>query len=494
MSHFRLLLGAALVLSVAACTSPDLTGGGAVIPPEQGDPTVEVVVLAADDLGVLDAIVTVDGIRADAGSDGTIVLPWQDRAIELEASAPGFQPFEYTIEALPDGGKVEFRLEPVLLTGRVTTDDGRPLPGATVELNGRVDLSDTEGRYSIERAVPGTMVVTRPAWDDTEYEWDGAVTALDLSMAPTLVYGIRASAEDAADSTRWQSMVALAQDTGINAMVVDLKTDDGTVTYASSVPLAVSSGAVNPVIDLDSVLGDLDAAGLRPIARIVAFQDDFATAAIPEQAVTAGGALWRTPGGRAWLDPSDPASHEYPVAIAEEACEAGFAEIQFDMVSWPIGDLTDATFDGEYTQEVRVDSIIAFLDRAYAVLHPRCAVSVTVLGIVLESGSDEGVGQSPSAMSRSVDILSPTLYTTNYGSGWKNWDDPDEHAVELVTTALAGGAPRLDGFAYLRPWLQTWGISESDQLAVQSAVADDGMGYLLWSNNANYSRSNLPPR
>jgi hypothetical protein len=97
-------------------------------------------------------------------------------------------------------------------------------------------------------------------------------------------------------------------------------------------------------------------------------------------------------------------------------------------------------------------------------------------------------------MSRTVDVLSPTLYTTNYGPGWKNWDNPNDHAVELVTTALDGGRPKLDGFAYMRPWLQTWGISEADQRAVQSAVSRDGMGFLLWSNNANYSRANLPPR
>jgi hypothetical protein len=227
----------------------------------------------------------------------------------------------------------------------------------------------------------------------------------------------------------------------------------------------------------------------------VTFQDDFFTAANPDLSVTkSSGELWRASNGFAWLDPSDPAAYEYAVALADEACTLGFDEIQFDYVSWPIGDLSDAQFDGAYNQEVRVASIAAFLDRAYTVLHPRCAVSATVLGIVLESGSDEGVGQQPSSMSRVVDVLSPTLYSTNYGSGWENMEDPNEQAVEVVTTALDGGKTKLDGFAYLRPWIQTWAISDADQRAVQSAVTDDGMGWLLWSNNTNYSRANLPPR
>ena len=85
-----------------------------------------------------------------------------------------------------------------------------------------------------------------------------------------------------------------------------------------------------------------------------------------------------------------------------------------------------------------------------------CAVGASVLGITLESSTDEGVGQRPGRMSRTIDVLSPMLYSTNYGSGWKGFADPDDHAVEVVDTALASGVSRLEGFAYLRPWLQTW--------------------------------------
>ena len=159
------------------------------------------------------------------------------------------------------------------------------------------------------------------------------------------------------------------------------------------------------------------------------------------------------------------------------------------------GDVTTAVFDGDYNQEVRVASIDSFLTRAYSVLHPvGCTVSTTLLGIVLESTSDEGVGQRPSAISRIVDVLSPTLYSTNYGSGWKGFEEPDDHALEITMTALAGGRGKVDGHAYFRPWLQTWAIDESEQRAIQSEVTDIGLGWLLWSNNANYSASALPPR
>ncbi len=493
MKRTSMLLLGVLALAAGACTGMNGMGPGeAVVPPEQGDPTVQIVVVAADDLDVINATVMANGSTISP-VDGIRVLPWERQPIDLLVSAPGFEPIDHRIEEYPDGGSVEFRLEPVILQGRITTHDGRPLPGAHVELGDDWDDTDNEGRYSLERATPGTITLSRPAWQTSEFEWDGTVTDLDIPMERLVVHAFRASAADVADSSIWNRLLDLADNSAINGIVIDLKGEDGSVLYGSRVAQAASAGAVSEYFNIEDVLADADDHDLYTIGRVGVFQDNFYAAAEPEHAVTTpNGDLWRAPNGYAWLDPSDPAAYEYSIDVAEEACLAGFDEIQFDFVSWPIGDLKDAVFDGEYNQEVRVGAITAFLERAYSVLHPDCAVSVTMLGIVLESGTDEGVGQEPEAMSGAVDVLSPTLYTTNYGNGWKGMEDPDEHAVEVVTTALDGGEPKLVGFAYFRPWLQTWTISETDQRAVQSAVSDQDMGWLLWSNNAGYTKAILP--
>ena len=39
---------------------------------------------------------------------------------------------------------------------------------------------------------------------------------------------------------------------------------------------------------------------------------------------------------------------------------------------------------------------------------------------------------SPGTLSRIVDVLSPTLYTTNYGPGWKGYEDPNAFAEEII--------------------------------------------------------------
>jgi hypothetical protein len=498
MRHRIIMILAVLGFTASACSGAlSISPGDAVTPPELGAPTISVSVLAADDLGALTSTVVSDGVEISDPVQGDPVVVWEGQPIAMTVAADGFHSTEITIEEYPDAGRIELRLEPVVLTGRVTTDSGRPLPGAVVVRGAARDTTDNEGRYSLERATPGEINLSRPAWEPVAVDWDGAVDQFDLSMSPLVITALRVSPEDILDTERWNTILDLGDTTGVNALAVDLKSEDGTVLYPTKVATANSIGAVSSYFDASDVVKQGHDRDLYMIARVGVFQDSFYAEAEPDRAVrNEDGTLWRTRNGFAWLDPSDPASYEYSIALAEEACRLGFDEVQFDYVSYPLGgDVSTAVFDGDYNQEVRVASIDAFLTRAYSVLHPvGCTVSTTLLGIVLESTSDEGVGQRPSAISRIVDVLSPTLYSTNYGRGWKGYEDPDEFAMDIVMTALAGGVGKADGHAYFRPWLQTWAIDEAEQRAIQSRVSDLGMGWLLWSNESNYSRSALPPR
>lgn len=496
MNLLRIPMLAIAAIFFSACTGGvGLQPGDAVVPPELADPTFEVLVLAADDLGPLDADIAADGLSVASEPGDLATLTWLKTPIELTASAVGFEPLSFTVDAFPEDGLIEFRLEPVVLHGRVTSDSGRPLPGVTVALGAARDQTDSEGRYALERATVGAISLNRPAWEPGEFAWDGSAGEFDMSMEPRQIRAIRATPENIADKTEWNELLSLADETAINGLVIDLKTEDGTVVYSSTVNTANRIGAVSVFFNLDDVVADANLHDLYLIGRVGVFQDNFYAASEPTHAVlNEDGTLWRSRNGFAWLDASDPVSFEYSIALGEEACRAGFDEIQFDYVSYPFGgDVSTAVFDADYNQEIRVGSINAFLTRAYAVLNPLgCTVSATLLGIVLESSADEGVGQHPGSMSRIIDVLSPTLYSTNYGSGWKNFENPDDHALEIVTSALRGGSGKLEGYGYFRPWLQTWTISKADQTAVQSAVGKEGMGFMLWSNLSNYAVTDRP--
>ena len=122
-----------------------------------------------------------------------------------------------------------------------------------------------------------------------------------------------------------------------------------------------------------------------------------------------------------------------------------------------------------------------------------CAIAADIFAITLESSSDEGIGQSPGVFSKYVDVLSPMIYTYTYGSGWKGWDDPTEHAVELVAAALDAGIPKLRGHALYRPWLQRAFLEDSEILGVQAVAEARDMGWMLWSAGTIFDSGHLPP-
>ena len=484
-------------IAVAGCTSPVPLDASGLRPPEVGPPTIEVVALAGDDLSTLDAAIEVDGAVVYTTEEGSVAFVWPQQPTAIAVSAPGFVPQRVEIDEPPRDDRIELRLEPIVLSGRISTHRGVALPGVLVSLGLGRDMTNDDGRFEIVRAEPGDILLSRAAWQDASLPWDGVESEIDTTMEPIGVNGIRVGGVAAGDPEHWQSLLDLADSTGINSFIVDIKDEYGTVFHDTDVEPAHEASAVTLQYVLDAVIADMDEHNIYKIARVVAFQDTpMATIETDHAVLNDGGAdLWRTRNGDAWMDPTDPVSFEYPVALAEEACLAGFDEIQFDFASFPFGgDVSTAVFDDEYTEEVRVGSIQAFLKRAYSVLSPRCAVGANVLGITLESGSDEGVGQRPGLMSRSIDVLSPMLYSTNYGPGWKGYDNPNDHASEIVDSALVSGNTRLEGYAYYRPWIQTWTVPELEVRAIQRRVEDRANGWMLWSNSASYPTGLLPPQ
>ena len=235
------------------------------------------------------------------------------------------------------------------------------------------------------------------------------------------------------------------------------------------------------------------------------FQSNQLARARPEIAAidVTTGKPWVNNKNLAWLDPTDRESWTYPLDLAEEACRLGFDEIQFDYIRFPSdGPIRNLSFDeltaddyyGEAAQQKRVETIAAFLETAHNRLNPMgCAVAADIFAITLESTSDEGIGQSPGVFSDLVDVLSPMIYTYTYGSGWKGWANPTDHAEELVAAALDAGIPRLDGFALYRPWIQRAFLEDEEILALQDIAEARDLGWMLWSAGTIFDTGHLPP-
>jgi hypothetical protein len=492
------LLGVALT---TACAGPSvLVAGDGLRNPEPPPPVLSVSVVAADDSSPLAAEISYDGAALPVSTDvgGLAEVPWPEAPLEVTVSSPGFVTASLQVDQLPEPPPLDVTLQPVVLTGTVLGLDDIPLPSAVVSLGDRSVTTGDDGTFTLARAVPGEVSVARPAWEPMSVAWDGSTTSLELQMEPRMINALRVGGPIAGNPTEWQYLLDLADNSAINAMVVDTKNEDGTVFHNSEVDMAHEINAVQAFYDLDKVIADMDAHGLYKITRIVTFQDTPMQRARPEIAAwdEVADAPWRNNKGNGWLDPTDRESWEYPLDLAEEACRRGFDEIQFDYVRFPSdGDISTLKFDEPYTEEVRVATITAFLEEAYRRISPMgCAVAADIFAITLESSTDEGIGQVPQELSQKIDVLSPMIYTYTYGSGWKGYDNPNEHALELVTSALDTGRDRLHGFAIYRPWIQTWLLEPSELRQVQQAVLDRGWGWMLWSATTYFLPEMLPPQ
>lgn len=475
--------------------------GDAAIQPSEPDPVLQILAIAGDDgTAISGADLAMDRGPLVTDTAGVAALRWGGEPVQFALSAPGFETQSAVVSEYPaeTEGVVEVTLSPLVLEGVVVGPDDRPLPATTVELNGRTASTDRQGRFSLTRALPGNITASRPAWETGTAPWDGEVRDVTVMMQPRDIRALRVSGDKAASPEVWGQLLDLAASSDVNGFVIDTKDENGWVYRETSVPLVAESGSLNSnfLYDVEQIIADMDAAGLYKITRVTTFQDNFVPKIRPEWAIRneITGDVWQNAKGLRWLDPTDRDSWEYPLALAVESCELGFDEIQFDYVRFPSdGDITTVQVDGGYNEEVRTATIQAFLSEAHARLNPLgCAVAADIFAITLTSDWDEGIGQRPEMLSQSIDVLSPMIYTYTYGQGWGGFDDPNEHAPEVVSQALDAGIRKLEGFSIYRPWIQTWQLNAAEIMSVQDVVEERDLGWMIWSANTQYDSSFLP--
>jgi len=368
------------------------------------------------------------------------------------------------------------------LAGSVSTSDGLPLPGAVVAVSGSEVTTGPDGLFALTGVPAGPVSVTRPAWLGVEVPWTGEAR-VDVALEPRIVKALRVSKYVAADPDQFTALLDLAERTAVNALVFDTKDESGYVLYETDVEAAAALDSVRPMYDVKTQLAEAKSRGFYTITRIVSFEDQAWVAADPDAKLA----------GR-WIDPRDSENWEYPLALAVEACELGFDEIQFDYVRFPAGKTAAAAQrSNPTTEETRLSSIQAYLAEGRARLHPLgCAVSADIFAIVLSAPNDQGIGQRPEEVSAVVDAVSPMIYPSHYSNGWLGFEDPNDHPGPVTADALDDGIPRLQQPALMRPWLQAFWWTSS-QIAASIAEAEErGLGWILWNAAGSYPESAIP--
>ena len=125
-------------------------------------------------------------------------------------------------------------------------------------------------------------------------------------------------------------LIELAARTRVNALMFDVKDENGLVLYPSTVGLAHVIGAdtvrVMPVPRLHALMDSLRKYRIYPVARIVVARDPVLAARRPQWALVHRA---DDPERSAWVDPRHREVWAYAADLASEAAGRGFSEVQF---------------------------------------------------------------------------------------------------------------------------------------------------------------------
>jgi len=310
----------------------------------------------------------------------------------------------------------------------------------------------------------------------------------------------------------WQ-LVRLADETEINAFVVDVKDDTGCLLYPSTVPTAELIGANRCVRakDARARLDTLAAHHIYAIARIVVAKDPLLAERKAAWSVKdrVTGVLWRDRINSAWVDAYNDSVWIYSGQLAQEAARMGFQEVQFDYVRFPDEPrerMATAIFPAHRpgrTQREAVREHVALLkDRLKASGVP---VTFDIFGLTASATGDLGIGQVWEDFVSVADVVLPMVYPSHYYRGAFGYAWPNGQPYRIVRSALTEALKRsepLPGSAEIRPFLQAFTLGRRlprytpfeirEQIR---AVEELGItSWVLWNPRSVYQRGSLRPK
>jgi hypothetical protein len=370
-----------------------------------------------------------------------------------------------------------------------------------------------------------------------EIKYEGAVALVATSTAPLIpkvphvatpdpVKGIYMTACVAATPRIRDPLVKLIQETELNSIVIDIKSYDGHVSFVPEADALKGAAGGCLVPDMKDFIKSLHDKGIYVIGRMATFQDALMVKQRPDLAVkkrTATSTVWRDYKGIPWIDAGAKEHWAYTVALAREAYDIGFDEINFDYIRFPAdGDMEDISYPWAGAQK-KSDVMRSFYQYLHNELSPSGAViSADLFGMTTTNNDDLGIGQILENALPNFDYIAPMVYPSHYPQSFMNLGNPNEHVYEVVKismdTAVARAVATSTVIAIpdsrigtstpalyskpsfdkkkLRPWLQdnNYPVPYTPEMvrAQIQATYDAGLdSWMLWNAGNRYTRSAL---
>ena len=326
-----------------------------------------------------------------------------------------------------------------------------------------------------------------------------AETAAPLVASPA-VRALYVNRWAAQSPKRMRGLIAVADSTEINALVIDMKDEFG-LNYRSTDPaIQKNAGNAGVIPNLKTLLDTLKAHDILPIARLVVFKDSVAARVNPGETIRRqDGSAWRDKQGLAWVNPYSPAIREYNIRVAEELVKLGFGEIQFDYIRFPepYKSLPPQVFPNANGVD-KPQALADFLKQAKARLNKLGVRSTAdIFGLVTTVRGPLEIGQEWEKVSPVTDVLLPMVYPSHYPRGSFGVARPNAEPYKIIYAAINRARERdvklgVTTAEHVRPWLQAFTLGQPHYDAShireqKRAVYDAGYdGWVLWHPGSKY--------
>lgn len=328
---------------------------------------------------------------------------------------------------------------------------------------------------------------------------------------PDAVRGIYVTG-NSAGGEKFNSLVDLIDQTDLNTMVIDVKEDNGNITFTPEEGSPFEDIAKDFIKNPEEMMKTLEEKQIYPIARVVVFKDSVLAEERPDLSFTKNGKVWKNGKDEAFVNPFEKEVWEYNTGIAKMAAEMGFQEIQFDYVRFPegfenrdeeleytLGDYKDSDLDNV---QKRVEAVTDFVAYAKKELQNYDVdVSVDIFGYAATIPETPGIGQNFSKIAENVDVISSMIYPSHWTS-YFGIDMPDKEPYKLVTeyakveNQVLG---ELESAPVSRPWIQDFeapwlysgsptSYGKAEVEAQIKALKENGIDeYLIWNAANSYT-------
>lgn len=414
--------------------------------------------------------------------------------------APATRVIRFTVDSVPPAIELDASPDLVPLTGTYTLR-GRVEEGARVVIDGK-SVTTNDGAFTKKYRYPPVGALEVYAIDKAGNQ---SKTSPSRRIAYPAIRGVHLSAEAWVSPGLKQAVFRMADAARINTVQIDLKDDNGIVVYDSALAQVASLGSGAGIFDLRDAVAEMHSRGIRVMGRIAVFRDPVLVRSAlrsgrPEDVVlNAEGGAYESEKG-VFTNPFSNRVHDYNIAIAREAADAGVDDILFDYVARPLGDLDDMRFTGALgnTENALDQAMVTFLRKAArSLVGTPTRVGVTVFGV--SARFPRTAGQNVRTMSAVVDYVAPIVFPSDFRSGYLGVDTPSLNPATIVDRALTQFQDQVaESGAVLLPWLQDFSSGPFDYGAKQVRAQIDASlslgidGFLVWDPKAHYSALGFP--